>query len=251
MLTDDDLRSFGEDGYLLLHDVIDGELLEAIDADIDSVVDEKPPPPGTVGAYRYYKRPERIPAASDSFHRTSIPDLVGQLVAPYRAVLAFEHIQIVLNIPPNPARAPRPHVDGHLAHQDKPDTFSVLAGIFLGDETNIDQGNIWVWPGSHRQHEHVYGRVGVRGLLPYGGQAALLDPPEFYDEPVPILARRGDVLLAHYLLGHATGANTSDHVRRVVYHRIVAEGHEDRWASTLTDAFHEFEPVRGTLDRTV
>jgi hypothetical protein len=55
------LQRSGQDGYLLLRDVIDSELLDAIDGDIDSVVAENPPPPGTVGAYRFWV-----------MHRTSI-----------------------------------------------------------------------------------------------------------------------------------------------------------------------------------
>jgi ectoine hydroxylase-related dioxygenase (phytanoyl-CoA dioxygenase family) len=244
MLSEDEMARFAVDGYLHLPGVIDEELLAAVDDEIDGVVAEKPPPPDAVAAHRYYKRPERVPAAEALFRASALPAITGELVAPHVVDLAFAHIQIVLNIPPNPSRAPVPHVDGHLPHQEKPDTFTILAGVFLGDETEVDHGNVWVWPGSHRQHERVYAREGVRALLPHGGQAALLDPPEPYGEPVPILARRGDVLLAHYLLGHATGANTSDHVRRIVYHRLVAVGHEHRWADTLTDAFTEFAPLR-------
>jgi ectoine hydroxylase-related dioxygenase (phytanoyl-CoA dioxygenase family) len=244
MLSDDQLARFAIDGYLHLPSVIDEELLAAVDAEIDGLVAEKPPPPGAVASHRHYQRPERVPAAEALFRASALPAITGQLVAPHTVDLAFAHIQIVLNIPPNPHRAPVPHVDGHLPHQDKPDTFTILAGVFLGDETEVGRGNVWVWPGSHRQHERVYARAGVRALLPHGGQAALLDPPETYGEPVPILARRGDVLLAHYLLGHATGANTTDQVRRIVYHRLVAVGHEQRWAETLTDAFAEFAPLR-------
>lgn len=41
--------------------------------------------------------------------------------------------------------------------------------------------------------------------------------------------RRGDVLLAHYLLGHNIGGNDeSDRTRRAIYWRLWAEGHEAR-----------------------
>jgi hypothetical protein len=64
-----------------------------------------------------------------------------------------------------------------------------------------------------------------------------------------VLARRGDVLLSHFLLGHASGPNTATTVRRIVNHRLVCDGHEQRWAKTLTDAFTEYEPVRRALAR--
>ncbi len=61
------------------------------------------------------------------------------------------------------------------------------------------------------------------------------------------MARRGDVLLAHFLLGHNTGDNTTDRVRRIAYYRLSCEGHEGRWEETFLDAFTEYAPVRRQL----
>jgi hypothetical protein len=60
----------------------------------------------------------------------------------------------------------------------------------------------------------------------------------------PVLARRGDVVLAHYLLAHNQSGNTAIPLRRIVYYRLAAEGHRDRWAATHTDALFEYAPVR-------
>ncbi|MGF1596813.1 MAG: hypothetical protein ACFCVK_07750 [Acidimicrobiales bacterium] len=60
----------------------------------------------------------------------------------------------------------------------------------------------------------------------------------------PVLARRGDVLLAHYLLAHNQSGNMWNPLRRIAYYRLAATGHRDRWAATQTDALLEFEPVR-------
>jgi len=159
------------------------------------------------------------------------------------------HIQIVLNIPPHPTGPAPSHLDGHRPHQSKPDTFSLLAAVFLGDESEPGRGNVWVWPGSHRRHERLFRDHGPEVLLPVSGSAARLDPPFALGEPVPVLARRGDVLLSHFLRGHASGPNTTTTVRRIVNHRLVCEGHDERWAATLTDAFTEFAPVRRALAR--
>lgn len=64
---------------------------------------------------------------------------------------------------------------------------------------------------------------------------------------MPVLAGRGDLLLAHYLLGHNTSGNMSDRVRRIAYYRLSCEGHEGRWEDTLVDAFTEYTPVRQQL----
>jgi len=66
-------------------------------------------------------------------------------------------------------------------------------------------------------------------------------------EQVQVFARRGDVLLAHYLLGHNSGGNTTERVRRIAYYRLGCEGHEGRWEDTFLDAFAEYEPVRRQL----
>jgi ectoine hydroxylase-related dioxygenase (phytanoyl-CoA dioxygenase family) len=75
----------------------------------------------------------------------------------------------------------------------------------------------------------------------------MLDPPPTLRDPVPVLARRGDLLLAHYLLGHNTGGNTTGRVRRIAYYRLGCPGHETRWEETFLDAFVEYSPVRRQL----
>jgi ectoine hydroxylase-related dioxygenase (phytanoyl-CoA dioxygenase family) len=72
----------------------------------------------------------------------------------------------------------------------------------------------------------------------------MLDPPVWSGTPTPVLARRGDLLLAHFLLGHNTGGNTTARTRRILYYRLACEGHGTRWPDTFVDAFTEYEPVR-------
>ena len=56
----------------------------------------------------------------------------------------------------------------------------------------------------------------------------------------PVLGRRGDLLLAHFLLGHDKGGNTASHERRTIYHRLAVPGHADRWEDTFLDAWTEY-----------
>ena len=120
----------------------------------------------------------------------------------------------------------------------------MLAAVFLSDESTPDRGNLWVWPGSHRGHQQLFRARGVDVLTAVGGQAILLDPPVWFGPGEPLLARRGDLLLAHYLLGHNTGGNTSGATRRVLYYRLAAEGHRDRWVDTFLDPFTEYPQLR-------
>jgi len=62
-----------------------------------------------------------------------------------------------------------------------------------------------------------------------------------------VLGRAGDLLLAHYMLSHNIGGNTSPTLRRVIYYRLQREGHRDRWRDCVRDALLEFDAVRAAL----
>ena len=58
-----------------------------------------------------------------------------------------------------------------------------------------------------------------------------------------MLGHAGDLLLAHYLLGHNTGGNTSAITRETVYFRLRREGHRDRWRDFVQEPLLEFDTV--------
>ncbi|MHB1445450.1 MAG: phytanoyl-CoA dioxygenase family protein [Acidimicrobiales bacterium] len=244
MLTTEDLSSFATDGYVILPGVIPEELLAAADLEIDGVLSQEPPPPGTVGHHFYFLPPARLPAADAALRRSVALEAAAELVSPYRLDHGLEHIQVALNIPPYDHRPGGPHLDGHRPEQDRPDSFSMLAAIFLCDESIPDSGNLWVWPGSHLAHQRLFAEQGVGALLAVSGHPLSLDQPPKLAEPHPLLARRGDLLLAHFLLGHNIGGNLSSHTRRILYYRLSCAGHETRWSETFLDAFTEYGPVR-------
>ena len=67
-------------------------------------------------------------------------------------------------------------------------------------------------------------------------------------EPIQILGAPGDLILAHYLLGHNIGGNyQSKRVRQAVYFRLRRVGHQHRWRECLCDELLEFDPVRVAL----
>ncbi len=247
MLGEQQLREFGERGYLVLPDVVPERLLAPVDAEIDALVDGSPPPAATVGNHFYFLPPGRLPASGAALRDSAALGLAEALVAPRALDHGLDHIQIALNIPPFPHRPGAPHIDGHRPQQAKPDSFTMLAGIYLVDESAPDSGNLWVWPGSHLVHQQVFREQGPAALLPVSGHAALLATPPRYAEPIQVLAHRGDLLLAHFLLGHNIGGNTSNRIRRIVYYRLSCPGHASRWASTFTSPFTEYEPVRSAI----
>lgn len=233
----------------MLPGVVPEDLLAAVDEEIDDLVAADPPAVGTVGKHFWFLPPGRLPAADAALRRSGALDIAGELVAPHTLDLGLGHIQIALNYPPHSLRPGGPHVDGHRPEQQWPDSFTMLAAIYLVDEQQSQDGNLWVWPGSHLDHQRLFKERGTRALLDVGGHSTMLEPPAVLGERVPVLAHRGDLLLAHYLLGHNTGGNTTDRVRRIAYYRLRCEGHADRWDDTFLDALAEYPPVRHELGR--
>ena len=82
--------------------------------------------------------------------------LAGELVTPLSIDLAFDHIQLATSIYGWDHEPGGGDIDGYgLPGQTEPATFTLLAGIYLGDETQGGRGNLWVWPGAHRIHERA------------------------------------------------------------------------------------------------
>jgi hypothetical protein len=248
VLTTEQVRVFGTSGYLLLPGVIPEALLQAADAEIDAVLESDPPPMGACGPYFSFRPPTQLPAADAALRQSGALGLAEELVAPHRLEHALDHIQIALNIPPFAHRPGSPHLDGHRPEQAAPGSFTMLATIYLSDESEPDSGNLWVWPGSHLVHQSLFATRGPRALLDTSGHTGLLEDPPELATPHPVLARRGDLLLAHFLLGHNTGGNTSTRTRRVLYFRLQCPGHGRRWEETFRSAWTEYEPVRRALN---
>ncbi len=249
MLTDEQLQQFARDGYLVLRDVVRDDLLEAADHEIEGIIAADPPPDDAVGPHFYFLPPDRLPASDAALQRSGGLRIAEELVAPLRLDHGLDHIQIALNIPPYPHRPGGPHIDGHRPEQTEPHSFTMLAAVFLVDESKADSGNLWVWPGSHLLHERLFAERGVGALLPVSGHVTMLDTTIELPTPTPVLAGRGDLLLAHFLLGHNIGGTVTERVRRIIYYRLRCTGHAARWRETFLDAFAEYAPVREAAGR--
>jgi hypothetical protein len=247
VLTTEQMRRFGTTGFLLLPGVVPEALLHAADMEIDAVMASDPPTPETYGPHFYFRPVAQLPAADAALDDSGALDLAEELVEPHRLEHALDHIQIALNIPPFAHRPGGPHLDGHRPELASPGSFTMLATIYLSDESASDSGNLWLWPGSHLVHESLFATRGPRALLATSGHTGLLEDPPELASPQPVLARRGDLLLAHFLLGHNTGGNTSPRTRRVLYYRLQCPGHPGRWEETYRRVWTEYAPVRRAL----
>ena len=246
MLSVRQLIEFGTEGFIVVRGLVPEALLAAADQEIDELLEAEPCPEDVRGKQFYFKSPSTVVAADATLRDSAAMDLAEQLVAPHRLVHAYGHIQVALNVPPFDHRPDGPHLDGN-HDPERPHPFTMLVGIFLSDETTFDAGNLWVWPRSHVDHADLFARKGTNALMPTWGHSTLLDPPVRLHEPIAVRAGRGDVLFAHYLLGHASGGNLTDRTRRILYYRLSSEDHESHWARALTDPLYEYAPVANAV----
>jgi hypothetical protein len=244
-LTDDDVQQFAVDGFLIVRDVVPEALLAAADAEIDGLIEMVTPHEGDLGPGQnaWFPPRSRLPRSEDVLRRSPALDIAQELVSPNTLGHAFDHIQVATTVPPWSHIPGGPHIDGHGPGQDPPASFTMLAGVLLTDQQDPGSGNLWVWPGSHLHHERLFRERGTRVLQQTGGHSTLLEPPAALNRPVPITGRRGDLLLAHFLLGHNKGGNTASHERRTIYYRLAVPGHTARWEQTFLDAWTEYPPM--------
>jgi ectoine hydroxylase-related dioxygenase (phytanoyl-CoA dioxygenase family) len=248
-LTEDDLRRFAVDGYLVVQHVVPESLLGPADAEIDELIAEVEPHEGDRGPGQsaWFPSRSRLPRCEDVLRLSPALEIAEELVQPNTLDHAFDHIQVAITVPRWSHIPGGPHIDGHGPGQDPPASFTLLAGVLLTDQHDSHSGNLWVWPGSHLDHQRLFHQRGTKVLRQTGGHSTLLDPPTRLSSPVAITGGRGDLVLAHFLLGHNKGGNTASHDRRTIYYRLAASGHPDRWEQTFLDAWTEYPPVRRAL----
>jgi hypothetical protein len=236
------LSEFAERGYLLLHGVVPRNLIDDASQSIDDLIAEQPPPMGAQG--HFFPIVTNVEKFLPVLLQSSAFALAESLVGAGRLTIPKE-AQVALNIPPHPHRPGGHHLDGvSVTEPDgRPGTFTLLAGILITDQERPDMGNLWVWPGTHLTHAAFFRERGPQGLMASGGYPDIALP-----EPIQITGKAGDLLLAHYLLGHNIGGNISRVIRRAVYFRLKRDDHVSHWRESLQDPWRDFDVVRAYLE---
>jgi ectoine hydroxylase-related dioxygenase (phytanoyl-CoA dioxygenase family) len=240
---DAQLREFAERGYLVFRDAVPPNLIEDASRLIDDLLVEQPPAAEQRGAH--FPHAKRTKDFLPLLLESSVLQLAEALVGIGRVTMP-RHVQIALNIPPRPHRPGRPHLDGVTPPETdgRPGTFTLLAGILITDQVQPDMGNLWVWPGTHLTHAELFRINGPDALIASRGVPDI-DLPE----PTQILGKAGDVVLAHYLLGHNIGGNVSPNTRRAVYFRLKRDDHVANWRERIQHPLLDFDGVRAALAR--
>jgi Phytanoyl-CoA dioxygenase (PhyH) len=239
VLSRGQVGEFGERGFLLIPQAVPPEVVAAGSRAIDELIEREPPGGDVRGPFNYFPEAARAPELTALLTGSPAFGLAESLTGPGTLEVPGQ-VQVALNIPPFPHRPGLHHIDGFPPGPDgRPGTFTMLAGVLMSGQRDQDAGNLWVWPGTHLTHAEYFGEHGADAFFAAGGY-----PPIPLPEPEQVTGQAGDLLLAHYLLGHNIGGNTSPAVRRAVYFRVKRAGHDPRWREFLTDPWLDYDRVR-------
>mmetsp|Transcript_5388 Transcript_5388/g.7170 ORF Transcript_5388/g.7170 Transcript_5388/m.7170 type:complete len:521 (+) Transcript_5388:58-1620(+) len=124
------------------------------------------------------------------------------------------HSQIALRFPNKNAKEHLPPRQWHLDGEMNPQ-FSVLVGICLSPWQVPFCGQFTVFPGQHHRMHADCKKLGIANFV----AAYRAEKPALDVKPEQIMAQPGDVVLAHPMLPHRGGVNTSCNIRYAVFFR--------------------------------
>jgi hypothetical protein len=239
-------ETFRIHGYAVVPGILDSRQLAAARATVASLLAAEPPEPGHTGPHFLWPR---FGAGGhpllDLYRSAGLGALATELLRDGLAPGEPDFAQLAATYPPYPIRPGGPHVDGITPGEPdgRPGTFSLLAGLWLTGQDEPDQGNLWVWPGTHRRFGAWLASRGADALPGVAGRYAGPYPPVELGGPVQVTGAAGSAVLAHYLLAHNIGNHdgpAGGEPRQTVYYRLRAAGHVARWRQAVTDPLLEF-----------
>jgi hypothetical protein len=247
MDTDTMRAAFRARGYVVVPGVLTDAQLDRGRALVERELDADPPPPGHLGNLARWPRftpggPNRL---LDFYRETGVADLAAELLRPDMTLQEPDFAQVAVTIPPWPHRPGGPHLDGltPMPENGVPGTFTLLAGLWLSDQSEPHHGNLWVWPGTHLRAGAYFAEHGPEAITRVDELGPGPYPPVELGEPAQATGPAGSVLFAHYLLAHNIGGHDGPAGaawRRTLYFRLSTVGHTNRWRAIVTEPLHEF-----------
>jgi hypothetical protein len=255
-VTDSDRRFFREHGYVVIPGVLDeGRIARGL-ALVEEQLAADPPPPGHVGQLARWPRFDsadpagpadsgRVYPLLEFYRETGVAGLAAGLLREDLPLQEPDFAQVAVTIPTWPHRPGGPHLDGlnPLAPEPAPHSFSLLAGVWLSDQSAPDNGNLYVWPGTHLRAGAYFAEHGAEAITRVDELEAGPYPRVQLGAPAQATGPAGSVLFAHYLLAHNIGGHFGPPGapwRRTLYYRLSALGHRERWRTVVTEPLHEF-----------
>ena len=230
MLSENQIRQFREDGYVIARGVLDAAQVAALTDELDAWIEESRGQSANYGetldgkarfdleAGHTAEKPRLRRVAnpvdiSETYRRalfdSPIADRVTELIGPD---VKFHHCKLNIKLPGMATR-----VDYHQDHAYDPHTNSdMLAILLLLDDMDEENGCPRVVPGSHRERYSHYRDGKFVGAV----DPALNEDLEA--RSVPIEGRSGDVCLMHTWTVHGGAPNRSERPRRLLICDYVA-----------------------------
>lgn len=217
MLSDDEVRRYRDEGYLLVSGLFEPEELDRLEAAFDRLVARRLAAgvalDATWGGARWRAREQAeqtvvlhthdLQAYCAEWTKALVHD---RFTAAMSDLIGSPNVQLhhsKLFVKPPEVGSPFP------LHQDHPhfphERHTMMAAILHLTDATEEMGCLRLIPGSHRA-----------GPLP-PGEHLHLDPDDYpVASALPCPARRGDVLFFSYLLVHGSGLNRSPRTRKTV-----------------------------------
>ena len=249
-LTDEQRRTFYEQGFVHLPGAVPNELVHGALAAINGSLGTKGidwDQHAGKGSAPYCAGLGSEPVLTDLYNASPVRAYAESAIGRGK-VQPVSGVQIALRFPSNgPAKPPAPHLDGmHTPTNGVPEgtigNFTMLVGVFLSAVAQPFSGNFTVWPGTHHQYEKYFQEHGPQSLL--NGM-----PPVELPEAHQITAAPGDAVLVHYQLAHAAALNTaSPHIRYALFFRLTHVDHDTQKWEAMTDIWREYDGIRDLQD---
>ena len=213
-LTDEQMRSYDENGYLLVSGLMEDRIASEAQAAMWRLLNVDPDDPAVWASvapgHHSYEDPALL-----ACYTPALLAAAARLAGDDPATVRAPSRAYAINIFPRAGawEWPRPHIDHAIkehGHQVFPRAFRLAGMTYLNDVPTHGAGTI-VWPGSHKKLEALAKSDPARYELMWALNQDM-DRADLGD-PVELTPRLGDVLFYHYLCAHAGSGNTSDHPR--------------------------------------
>lgn len=238
--------AFREQGIVVVPGVLSDEQIATGRKIVAAGLDKEPPAPDHVGFHFLWPRFENGHPLLDFYRDSGVGELAADLIRPDLGLVEPDFAQVATTIPPWPHRPGGPHVDGLTPMPDDgPATFTMLAGLWLTDQSEPDRGNLYVWPGTHLRFGEYLREHGADALTRLDEMNPGPYPKVDLGEQIQARGPAGSVLFAHYLLAHNIGGHSGPaggERRETIYYRLQAAGHRERWREAVSDPLLEFQP---------
>ncbi|ANE48515.1 phytanoyl-CoA dioxygenase [Paenibacillus swuensis] len=203
--TEEDIRTYEEQGYLLVKKGCSADLIDAFNGHIYDIRNQTPMPDwAACDEDKKYSLRLFNPHRHDSFSRQmmKLPIIRGGLAQLMGKEAAGVQSMYFYKEPGSPGQA---------SHQDyyyiKNDPMTMIAAwVAMEDLVDEENGCLWVIPGTHKL-----------GLLPHGAVKNLDEHESWTKETegvdvsnqIPVVMEKGDILFFHELVIHSSNKNRS------------------------------------------